>query len=80
MTEGIKIYKTQDKNIATKIAIFKGRKVRKTIHRNEWWFSIIDIIEALTGTERPRKYWNDLKKKLTDEGYFQLSENIGQLK
>ena len=63
-----------------KIAIFKGKKVRKTIYNNEWWFSIIDIIEALTGTERPRKYWNDLKKKLIDEGYFKVSENIGQLK
>ena len=68
------------KEITTKIAIFKGKKVRKIIHKNEWWFSIIDIIEALTGTERPRKYWNDLKKKLIDEGYFEVSEKIGQLK
>lgn len=64
----------------TKIAIFKGKKIRKTIHNNEWWFSIIDIIEALLGTGRPRKYWNDLKKKLSNEGYVQLSEKIGQLK
>ncbi len=64
----------------TKIAIFKGKKVRKTIHDNEWWFSVIDIIEVLTGTERPRKYWNDLKKKLINEGYSELSEKIGQLK
>lgn len=70
----------QDETIITKIAIFKDRKVRKTIHKNEWWFSVIDIIEALTDTERPRKYWNDLKKKLTDEGYFEVSEKIGQLK
>ncbi|MBU4369077.1 Bro-N domain-containing protein [Patescibacteria group bacterium] len=66
--------------MTTKIAIFKGKKVRKTIHKNEWWFSVIDIIEALTDTERPRKYWNDLKKKITDEGYFEVSEKIGQLK
>ena len=66
--------------MTTKIAVFKGKKVRKTIYKNEWWFSIIDIIEALTGTERPRKYWNDLKKKLADEGYFEVSEKIGQLK
>ena len=46
----------------TKIAVFKGKKVRKIIHSNEWWFSVIDVIEALTNTERPRKYWNDLKK------------------
>ncbi len=70
----------QDETMTTKIAVFKGREVRKTIHKNEWWFSVIDIIKILTGTERPRKYWNDLKKKLINEGYFELSEKIGQLK
>jgi len=64
----------------TNIAVFRGKKVRKTIHDNEWWFSIIDVVEVLTGTERPRKYWNDLKKKLLEEGYAELSEKIGQLK
>ncbi len=76
----IKIYKTQNKLMTTKIAIFKGKEIRKTIHKNKWWFSVIDIVEALTGTERPRRYWNDLKKKLVDEGYFEVSEKIGQLK
>src|SRR4030043_1249260 len=64
----------------TKIAVFKGREVRKTIHNNEWWFSITDIIEALTGNERSRKYWSDLKNKLIKEGYSEVSEKIGQLK
>ena len=64
----------------TKIAIFRGKEIRKVVYKNEWWFSIVDIIEALTGTERPRKYWNDLKKKLIKEGYSEVSENIGQLK
>lgn len=41
--------------------------------------SVVDIIEILTGTERPRKYWNDLKKKLSAEG-SELSDKIGQLK
>ena len=64
----------------TKIAIFKGKKVRKTIHSNEWWFSIIDVVQTLVGTDRPRKYWNDLKKKLKKEGFDEVSEKIGQLK
>jgi hypothetical protein len=64
----------------TNIAVFKGKEIRKTIHKNEWWFSIIDVIEALTGSDRPRKYWSDLKKKLLQEGYAELSERIGQLK
>jgi hypothetical protein len=64
----------------TKIAVFKGKQVRKTLHNNEWWFSITDVVEALTDSERPRKYWNDLKIKLTKEGYVEVSEKIGQLK
>ena len=44
-----------------------------------WYFSIVDVIEVLTGNIRPRKYWNDLKKKLSTEG-SQLSEKFGQLK
>ncbi len=64
----------------SKIAVFKGKKIRRIIHKNEWWFSIVDVIETLTGSERPRKYWNDLKNKLSEEGYGELSEKIGQLK
>ena len=64
----------------TSIAVFKGKEIRKTIHNNEWWFSIVDVIEVLTGSERPRKYWSDLKNKLLEEGYAELSEKIGQLK
>jgi len=63
-----------------KIAVFKGKKIRKAINNNEWWFSITDVIEALTESSRVRKYWNDLKNKLTLEGYIEVSEKIGQLK
>ena len=66
--------------MTTKIVIYKKKETRKTIHNNEWWFSVIDVIEMLTSSERPRKYWNDLKKKLMDEGYIEVSEKIGQLK
>jgi prophage antirepressor-like protein len=64
---------------ATKIAVFRKKEIRKTIHNNQWWFSITDVIEALTDNERPRKYWNDLKKKLIKEVYSEVSEKIGQL-
>jgi DNA-damage-inducible protein D len=63
-----------------KIALFTGKRIRKAVFRNEWWFSVIDVVEVLVGGDRPRKYWSDLKKKLTDEGYAEVSENIGQLK
>lgn len=64
----------------TKIAIFKGKEIRKIIFQNEWWFSVIDVVEALTETDRPRKYWNDLKTRVIKEGYAELSAKIGQLK
>jgi prophage antirepressor-like protein len=62
------------------LALFDGRQIRKAFHAGEWWFSIIDVVEVLVGGDRARKYWNDLKKKLLQEGYDQLSEKIGQLK
>ncbi len=51
------------KKNTTKLAVFQKKEIRKTIHNNEWWFSIIDVIEVLTNSKRARKYWNDLKKK-----------------
>lgn len=56
------------------------RQVRKILHQDEWWFSIVDVIGVLVGNERPSKYWNDLKKRLPEEGYDQLSAKIGKFK
>jgi len=70
---------TQNQTI-TKIAIFQKKEIRKIFHKGDWWFSVIDVVEALSGTDRPRKYWNDLKKKLVKEGFIEVSEKIGQLK
>lgn len=64
----------------SKLAVFEGKRIRKIFHEGEWWFSIIDVIDILVGGDRPRKYWNDLKKKLIAEGYGEVSEKIGQLK
>lgn len=55
----------------TKIALFKGKKIRKTIYNNEWWFSVVDVIQALTDQNNDltaRKYWNKLSQRLRDEG------------
>lgn len=63
------------------IKLFEEKQVRSAwdAQQEKWFFSIIDVIEILSGTDRPRKYWSDLKAKLKKEG-SQLSENIGQLK
>jgi hypothetical protein len=63
------------------IQVFEDRKVRTLwdAGQEKWYISIIDVIEILTNSDRPRKYWNDLKAKLKKEG-SELSEKIGQLK
>lgn len=65
----------------TKLAIFEGKRIRRMWNEQEekWYFSVIDVVEVLAQTDRPRKYWDDLKRKLNQEG-SQLSEKIGQLK
>src|SRR3972149_10075398 len=63
------------------IAIFEGIQIRRhwDEYKELWYFAVVDIIQVLTKTGRPRKYWNDLKVKLKKEGSG-LSEKIGQLK
>jgi len=62
-----------------KLVIFQSKKIRRIWHNDEWFFSVVDIVEALTGSTIPRRYWSDLKCKLKDEG-SQLYEKIVQLK
>ena len=59
---------------------FKKEAIRRVCHNDEWWYSVIDVVSALTGTDRGRKYWSDLKTKMTEkEGFDELSDEIGQL-
>ncbi len=64
----------------TRIAIFKGKKVRKTIYQNEWWFSVVDVVEALTDSSKPRVYWNAMKTRVKANDGIELSTNCRQLK
>ena len=63
------------------IKIFEDRKIRTEWNAKEedWYFSVVDVIAVLTDSVQPRKYWNDLKRKLRTEG-SELSEKIRQLK
>jgi len=65
----------------TQLAIFKGKKIRRYWDENseKWYFSIIDIVEVLTDSSIPRRYWSDLKRKLSQEG-SQVYEKIVHLK
>ena len=63
------------------IKLFESHKIRShwDAEQEKWYFSVVDIIEVLTESPRPRKYWNALKTKLQEEG-SELSQILGQLK
>ena len=66
-----------DKDAA--LVVFQGKKIRRIWHNNEWYFSVIDVVGALTDSSIPRRYWSDLKLQLKEQG-FELYEKIVQLK
>lgn len=70
-----------NKQKSIKSIIFQNKEIRRIwdAKKEEWYFSIIDIVEVLTESPRPRKYWNALKTKLKDEG-SEVSQNVGHLK
>jgi prophage antirepressor-like protein len=49
--------------MSTKIAIFQKKEVRKTIYKNEWWFSVLDVIKILTDSPQPKTYWAKMKER-----------------
>ncbi len=64
-----------------KLVVFRGKNIRRSLYGNEWFFSVVDVVGALTDSDNPRRYWSDLKRKLSEEeGFSQLYEKIVQLK
>jgi DNA-damage-inducible protein D len=63
-----------------KIAVFRGKQIRKTIHKDQWHFSIVDIIEALTDSDNPRDYWYRMKRREKETTGVELSTFCRQLK
>jgi hypothetical protein len=58
----------------TKIAIFRQKGIRKTIHNNEWWFVIVDVVSALTDSVQPEGYIKDMRRR-----DLELSKGWGQI-
>ncbi len=71
----------KERKLETILNLFEGKEIRSTWNseEEEYYFSVVDVIGALTESSRARKYWNDLKFRLTNEG-SELSDKIGQLK
>ena len=68
--------KTDHKNA---LIVFEDKNIRRIWHNNEWYFSVVDVIKALDTSSIPKRYWSDLKSKLTIEG-FETYDKIVQLK
>jgi DNA-damage-inducible protein D len=64
------------------IKLFESKQIRSVWNEAEqkWYFAVIDVVAILTESQNPRRYWSDLKRKLTSEGFSQLYEIIVQLK
>ncbi len=65
-----------------RIAIFRKNEIRKVIYKNEWWFSVVDVVQALTNQpdfQVARKYWNKLAERFRHEG-SEVETNCHRLK
>ena len=62
--------------------LFNNQQIRTVWDKEDekYYISVVDVVGVLSMSKRPRKYWSDLKKKIIEEGYDELSEKIGQLK
>jgi prophage antirepressor-like protein len=65
---------------SSKIAIFKGHEIRKILYNNEWWFSVIDVVDSLTDSANSRDYWFKMKIREKDDSGVELSTICRQLK
>ena len=51
------------------LVVFQDKKIRRIWHEEQWFFSVVDVVEVLTDSTIPRRYWADLKAKLKEEGF-----------
>jgi len=63
-----------------KLVVFEDKKIRRIWHNDEWYFSVVDVIGALTESADPRNYWKVLKNRLIEEGSSQTVTNCNQFK
>ena len=62
------------------LVVFQDKKIRRIWHDNEWYFSVVDVVEALTGSTDPNDYWYKLKKREQESAGIELSTFCRQLK
>lgn len=62
----------------TSIAVFRGKEIRKTIHDNEWWFVVEDVVLALTDSKDPKQYIQRMKQRDSElgKGWVQIVHTL----
>ena len=63
-----------------KLIVFESKSIRRVWHQEEWWFAVVDVLDALIDSKNPSVYWRVLKKRLIDEGAEQTVTNCNALK
>ncbi|MEK6937972.1 MAG: Bro-N domain-containing protein [Nanoarchaeota archaeon] len=60
------------------LAVFEGKKIRKTWHNNEWWFVIEDVVQALTDSNDPKQYINKMRQRdeILSQGWVQIVHTL----
>lgn len=68
--------------MSDEIKLFEGNKIRSVWdnEKEEWYFSVVDVVGALTGSPNPRDYWYRVKKRMSEEEKSELSTICRQLK
>ena len=66
--------------IENKLAVFQGKQIRRVFHEGEWLFAVVDIIEVLTDSDKPRDYWYRMKQREQEGSGIELSTFCRQLK
>jgi len=70
----------KEMKVENRIAIFESKEIRRTFQNGEWWFSVTDVVGALTDSDNPRDYWYKMKIRVKSEDGVELSTNCRQLK
>ena len=64
----------------SKLIVFQNKNIRRIWHENEWFYAVVDIIEVLTESSKPRDYWYRIKKRASEDEKMELSTICRQLK
>ena len=74
--------KDENNKLETILNLFEGKEIRSIwdAEKEDYYFSVVDVINALTDSKNPRNYWNMLKKRMTEEEKSELSTKCSQLK